>query len=172
MSTGRDYKKIQQIVLAYQKKLNELEEDRFLETPPIGGWSYSEVYFHIFDSSILSLKQLRAAITGEGEQKPTAFMVKLILFLGSLPPGRRYKAPKRLAERLKKISKAEATSLIDDFVQQLEKDTLLLPNANKNLKMPHPRFGYLNPFHWLSFIKIHLNHHLQQLHRIDQSYLR
>lgn len=105
MSTGKDYKKIQQIVLAYQNKLNELEEDRFLETPPIGGWSYSEVYFHIFDSSILSLNQLTGTITGHGEQKPTAFIVKLILFMGSLPPGRKYKAPKRLAERLKKSAK-------------------------------------------------------------------
>ncbi|ALL04323.1 hypothetical protein AQ505_01710 [Pedobacter sp. PACM 27299] len=172
MSTGKDYKKIQQIVLAYQNKLKELEEDRFLETPAIGGWSYSEVYFHIFDSSILSLKQLTCAITGQGEQKPTAFIVKLILFMGSLPPGRKYKAPKRLVERLKKISKTEAVALMDDFVKQLEKDALLLPNADKGLKMPHPRFGYLNAFQWLRFIRIHLNHHLQQLHRIDQSYLR
>lgn len=172
MSTGKDYQKIQQIVLAYQKKLGELEEDRFLETPPIGGWSYSEVYFHIFDSSILSLKQMSGSMTGKGEQQPTAFIVKLILFMGSLPPGRKYKAPKRLAERLKKVSKTEAQALMDEFVKQLEKDVLLLPNADKNLKMPHPRFGYLNAFQWLTFIKIHLNHHLQQLHRIDQSYLR
>lgn len=172
MSTGKNYQNIQQIVLAYQKKLGELEEDRFLETPPIGGWSYSEVYFHIFDSSILSLKQMSGAMTGKGEQQPTAFIVKLILFMGSLPPGRKYKAPKRLAERLKKISKTEALALMDEFIKQLEKDVLLLPNAAKNLKMPHPRFGYLNAFQWLRFIKIHLSHHLQQLHRIDQSYLR
>ncbi|MBB2149972.1 DinB family protein [Pedobacter gandavensis] len=172
MSIGKNYQKIQQIVSAYQKKLVELEEDRFLETPPIGGWSYSEVYFHIFDSSILSLKQMSDAIKGKGEQQPTAFIAKLILFIGSLPPGRKYKAPRRLAERLKKIGKTEAIALMDQFVKQLEKDVLLLPNADKDLKMPHPRFGYLNAFQWLRFIRIHLNHHLQQLHRIDQSYQR
>lgn len=172
MSAGKNYQKIKDLVLAYQKKLSELEEDRFLETPPIGGWSYSEVYFHIFDSSILSLKQLSGAITGKGQQEPTNFIVRLILFMGSLPPGRKYKAPKRLAERLKKISKTEALSLIDEFLKQLEKEALLLPNADKRLKTPHPRFGYLNAFQWLRFIRIHLNHHLQQLHRIDQSFNR
>lgn len=170
MGTAKNHQRIQHIVLAYQWKLAEIDEGLFLQTPPIGGWSYSEVYFHIFDSSILSLKEMIAAT--EGERKPTAFSVKMVLFFGQLPPGKKFKAPKRLAERLKKISKEESTGLITQFLEQLEKDLKIIKNADKNLKTLHPRLGYLNAFQWLRFIGIHLNHHLQQLHRIDQSYNR
>ncbi|WP_316746967.1 DUF1569 domain-containing protein [Pedobacter gandavensis] len=172
MSTGKNYQKIQQLASSYQNKLAVLNEDRFLETPPIGGWSYSEVYFHIFDASILSLREMTGTVDGKGQQKPTAFAVKLILFFGSLPPGKKYKAPKRLAERVKKISKTEAVELMDQFLEQLSKDMLLIQNADKTLKTAHPKLGYLNAPQWLRFIEIHLNHHLQQLHRIDLSFKR
>ncbi|WP_316819761.1 DinB family protein [Pedobacter gandavensis] len=170
MDIEKNYQKIRNSVSAYQNRLAELDEDRFLQSPPIGGWSYSEVYFHIFDSSILSLSAMIDAT--KGQRKPTAFAVKLILFFGTLPPGKKYKAPKRLAERLKKISRKESNALILEFLQQLEKDLLVLKNADKTLKTAHPRLGYLNAFQWLRFIGIHLDHHLQQLHRIDQSFNR
>ncbi|MCX2452675.1 DinB family protein [Pedobacter sp. PLR] len=172
MGTGKNYQKIQQLVLAYQKKLAGLNEEHFKETPPIRGWSYSEVYFHVFDASILSLREMTDTINGKGERKPTAFAVKLILFFGTLPPGKKFKAPKRLAERLKKISKTEANELMDQFLKQLSEDVLLIKNADKTLKTAHPRLGYLNAIQWLRFIGIHLDHHLQQLHRIDLSFKR
>lgn len=172
MSTAKDYTNIQNIVASYRSKLEQISEETFLLSPPIGGWSYSEVYFHIFDASILSLLEMTNTISGKGERKPTAFIVKVILFLGSLPPGKKYKAPKSLALRLKKISKAEALALINQFLLELDVALKKIVNADKTLKTLHPKLGYLNAFQWLRFIGIHLNHHLQQLQRIERSYQR
>lgn len=172
MSTAKDYKNIQNIVASYRSKLEQISEETFLLSPPIGGWSYSEVYFHIFDASILSLLEMTNTISGKGERKPTTFIVKVILFFGSLPPGKKYKAPKSLALRLKKISKAEALALINQFLLELDVALKKIVNADKTLKTLHPKLGYLNAFQWLRFIEIHLNHHLQQLQRIERSYQR
>lgn len=172
MGTAKDYKKIQDIVTSYKNQLDQISEETFLLSPPIGGWSYSEVYFHIFDASMLSLTEMTNTISGKGERKPTAFIVKVILFFGSLPPGKKYKAPKMLATRLKKVSKTEAAALIDQFLLELDPALKKIENADKTLKTRHPKLGYLNAFQWLRFIGIHLNHHLQQLQRIEESYQR
>lgn len=170
MNTTRVYQSITKIVNAYKVKLANQSETNFILTPPIDGWSYSEVYSHIFDSSLLSLIALNNCIKGEGEIKPTHFMVKLILFFGTFPPRKRYTVPKRLAERVKKINLMAAQQFIMDFELQLAKLYPLIQNANPKIKTKHPRLGYLNAEQWLRFIEIHLNHHLKQLVRIEKSF--
>ncbi len=155
------------IIADYRVKLTGMNEINFAITPPDGGWSYSEVYSHIFDSSLLSLIALANCIKGSGEEKPTAFAVKVILFFGSLPPGKKYKVPKRLIDRVKKIDILTAKQMIDEFEQQLSKLYPQIKSANLNIKTKHPRLGYLNAEQWLRFIEIHLKHHLKQLARIN-----
>lgn len=162
---------LHQIVAAYKAKLSSYPNEIFQLTPPINGWSYSEVYSHIFDASLLSLIALVNSASGKGENKPTHFIVKLILLLGSLPPAKKYKVPKRLIERVKKISKTEAMDFILEFEKALENAYPLIATANKTLKTKHPRLGYLNAKQWLRFIEIHLKHHLKQLERIEKSFL-
>ncbi|MCX2494199.1 DinB family protein [Pedobacter sp. PF22-3] len=161
---------IHRVVDAYKSKLSNYPDDVFQITPPISGWSYSEVYSHIFDSSLLSLIAFEHAANGKGESKPTHFMVKLILLLGTLPPAQKYKVPKRLEERIKKISKTEALEFILAFEKALDDNYQLLAHAKANSKTKHPRLGYLNAKQWLRFIEIHLKHHLKQLQRIEKSF--
>ncbi|MFD0940634.1 DUF1569 domain-containing protein [Pedobacter boryungensis] len=170
MNTGKVYQSIIKIVTDYKAKLANMNEEGFVIAPPIGGWTYSEVYSHIFDSSLLSLIALNNCIKGEGEIKPTYFTVKMILFFGALPPGKKYKVPKRLAERVKKINLMAAEQFIVDFELQLAKVYPLIGNADLKIKVQHPRLGYLNAKQWLKFIEIHLNHHLKQLARIEKSF--
>lgn len=161
---------IHRVVDAYKSKLSNYPDDVFQITPPIYGWSYSEVYSHIFDSSLLSLIAFERAATGKGESKPTHFMVKLILLLGALPPAQKYKVPKRLEERVKKISKTEALDFILEFEKALDDNYPLLAHAKANSKTKHPRLGFLNAKQWLRFTEIHLKHHLKQLERIEKSF--
>ena len=172
MNIAKVHRSIAQTVNAYQQKLHTYKEDNFQLTPPIGGWSYSEVYSHIFDASLLSLMALNNCIRNEGEDKPTAFGVKLVLFFGQLPPGQKYKVPKRMADRVKKITLANAQQLITDFELQLAKLYPQVANASPKSKIKHPRMGYLNAKQWLRFIEVHLNHHLKQLKRIEHSFLQ
>ncbi|RYD78642.1 MAG: DinB family protein [Sphingobacteriales bacterium] len=170
MNTSKVKISLHLIIDAYKAKLSSYSDERFETTPPIGGWSFSEVYAHIFDSSLLSLIALEHSATGKGENRPTHFVVKLILLLGSLPPAKKYKVPRRLADRVKKISKKEALDFILEFEKALENTYPTISNASKYSKTKHPRMGYLNAQQWLRFIEIHLKHHLKQLVRIEKSF--
>ncbi|MEJ5994174.1 DinB family protein [Pedobacter sp. Du54] len=171
MSTGKVLHSIGKTVDAYERILASVGDDVFTATPSNGGWSYSEVYSHIFDSSLLSLQAVQKCIDGGGANEKTTFGAKAILFFGMLPPGKRYKVPKRLAERVKKIDFATAEQFIDDFGLQLAKITPQLGKSNPSIKVAHPRLGFLNARQWLRFIEIHLNHHLKQLKRIENSFV-
>lgn len=164
------YKAIVKAVAAYKAILAQIDEERFTTTPPNGGWSFSEVYSHIFDSSLLSVMAMQKAANGNGEERKTHFAVKLILMFGKFPPGRKYKVPKQLAERVKKIDLMNASHLIASFELQLAKTLPALANANPKIKIKHPRLGYLNASQWLRFIAIHLDHHLKQIDRIKKSF--
>jgi len=170
MNSTKVYQSIIKTVAAYQAKLTAMGEEEFSLTPPIGGWSYSEVYSHIFDASLLSLIALSNCLNGDGEVKPTAFGAKVVLFFGALPPGKKYKVPAKLAERVKKISPMAAQQFITDFEMQLAKVYPQLGGAELKVKTKHPRLGYLNAKQWLRFIEVHLKHHLKQLNRISNSF--
>ena len=170
MDTTKVLNAIGKIVDAYEAKLASVDAEEFTQTPSIGGWSYSEVYSHIFDSSLLSLQAVQKCLNGDGLAEKTHFGAKAILFFGMLPPGKRYKVPKRLAERVKKIDFATAEKFIYDFGHQLAKITEQLKHANPDVKVAHPRLGFLNAKQWLRFIEIHLNHHLKQLSRIEKQF--
>lgn len=168
MSIAKDHKDILNLVEIYKTKLRNYPESAFQETPDTGGWSFSEVYFHIFDASILALDTIKDCINGNGQHRPTPFIVQIILFFGALPPGKKYIAPKRLAERLRKINKSEATELVSQFLSEFAQVYIHIPEADPTIKTPHPRMGYLNAAQWLRFAKIHLSHHLKQLDRIEK----
>jgi hypothetical protein len=170
MQTAKILHSISKIVDAYKIKLVSVTDEEFMLTPSIGGWSYSEVYTHIFDSSLLSLIAVQNCIKGKGKNEKTNFDAKAILFFGMLPPGKRYKVPTRLIDRAKKIDLITAKQFIDNFELQLEKTGSQLEKANTSIKVAHPRLGFLNAKQWLRFIEIHLHHHLKQLRRIEKSF--
>lgn len=170
MSTATLFRSIHNVTSAYEHKLAKVGEQHFQLSPPTGGWSYSEVYSHIFDLSILSLQQLDNCLNGNGEAKKTPFITKLILFFGRFPPAMKFKVPKSLESRVKKISKSEAERLITQFFLELETFKPRLAQADPGIKAAHPRLGSLNAAQWLRFIEIHLKHHLKQLERIDKSF--
>lgn len=170
MRIEKIYQSILTTAEAYRQKLDLLGPANFQIEPPIGGWSYSEVYSHIFDSSLLSIMALNNCIKGDGKVKSTAFIVKAILFFGSFPPGRKFKAPAKIAIRVKKISVSAAQQFITDFELQLAQAYLKIKNADTKIKVKHPVIGYLNAKQWLRFIQIHLDHHYKQLKRIENSF--
>jgi hypothetical protein len=170
MNTSKLLQSISKIVASYTTKLRLRGDEDFMLTPLIGGWSYSEVYSHIFDSSLLSLMALQNCINGKGIAATTPFGSKAVLFFGMLPPGKKYKVPKKLADRVKKIDKITAEKLIADFELQLSAIDVQFDKVDETIKVLHPRLGYLNAKQWLRFIEIHLNHHLKQLGRIEKSF--
>jgi hypothetical protein len=170
MSAAQLFTSIQKVTFAYKQKLAQIPDENFEQSPRIGGWSYSEVYNHIFDLSVLSLNELNKCLSGQGQNKKTHWITRLILFFGRFPPAMKLKVPKKLASRVTKITKEEASDMINKFLVQMQPLGKTLEQANLLIKTPHPRLGFLNATQWLRFIEIHLKHHLKQLNRIDKSF--
>jgi hypothetical protein len=170
MSVAQVFTSIQKITFAYKQRLAQVPEQNFGQSPPKGGWSYSEVYQHIFDLSVLTLGELDKCLAGEGKKKNTHWITILILFFGQFPPIMQLKVPKALAPRVKKITKEEASEMINTFLVKLQPYGKRLEQTPTSMKTPHPRLGFLNAKQWLRFIEIHLKHHLKQLNRIDKSF--
>jgi hypothetical protein len=170
MGITKEFSSLERVTEAYRSKLHSLPENQFAQTPPLGGWSASEVYDHIFDASLLSLKALNECLEGRGANRSTPFVSKMILFFGAFPPGIRFKTPKILEGRVKVITKEEAADLIRQFSGELEAMRLKIGRSNPKVKSKHPRLGYLNADQWLRFIGIHLRHHLKQLKRVEKSF--
>lgn len=170
MNTEKTLNSIQEITNAYRRFLEQTPEAKFDLTPPIGGWSYSEVYNHIFDLSILALQAIDQCLSPQARQAKTPLITRAILFFGSFPPAMKFKVPKQLASRVKKVNKQNAVKMIQEFEDKLQAYPKIIKQADPLLKSAHPRLGYLNAQQWIRFIEIHLNHHLKQLKRIDKSF--
>jgi hypothetical protein len=170
MSSVPVFTSIHKVTFAYKQRLAQIPDEHFQRNPRNGGWSYSEVYQHIFDLSLLSLYELDKCISGHGKQKSTHWISRLILFFGRFPPLMKLKVPAALGSRVTKISKEEASDMINKFLVQLQPYGKTMELANPLMKTPHPRLGFLNARQWLRFIEIHLKHHLKQLKRIDKSF--
>lgn len=158
---------IKAITDQYKKFLDTISETEFQETPPDGGWSYSEVYSHVFQSNLGCLIAIEKCILGTGTKTKVRihWMAWLVLFLETFPPGK-LKAPEKLAAMVKKITKEEARNLIVKFNQRLDDIVPRLNRAAVNCKVKHARLGLLNAPQWLKFVKVHSRHHIRQLDRI------
>ncbi|MBK0383200.1 DinB family protein [Pedobacter sp. SD-b] len=171
MSVKSDKEALLKSLKFYEEFLKTLNEDVFLTTPPIGGWSYSEVYSHILSANLLSFIALEKCLnkTAEIKTKKPDWRVRLILFLGKFPPGK-LKAPKVIADLVKKISTEEARNQMVKIKKRITEMPVGFKNFDSNYKMKHPRLGYLDAKSWLRFMVIHTQHHERQIKRIVKSF--
>lgn len=167
MSVAALQKSINNLTARYKKYLDLVSEDDFQRTPPHGGWSYSEVYSHIFQSNLASLIAMEKCIlqTGIKSDARIHWKVWLLFFLGKFPPGK-IKAPEKIEAMVKKITREEARNMIIKFSHRFDQIAPNVRKAPENCKVKHPRLGLLTAGQWLKFIKIHSEHHVRQLERI------
>jgi hypothetical protein len=69
-----------------------------------------------------------------------------------------------------KITKEEARNMIIKCRQRLEAIIPLILNPENNGRIAHPRMGMMTAGQWLKFIRIHLQHHLKQIKRIENKF--
>ena len=168
MGINASRKAINSSIIVYEKLLNGVTEETFLKTPAEGVWSYSEVYAHIFSSTIGCTKAIEACSRGNAIENndPLPFSIRVVLFFKRLPPGKKYKVPQVIAKDVRKISRTEAADMIQNARQQLDTIFPLVNSAAVTQKVKHPRLGLLNAEQWYAFIHLHLLHHQRQLGRI------
>lgn len=169
MSVKRDKEKILNSLKFYSAFLKTVNEERFLKTPQIGGWSFAEVYAHILSANLLSVVAIEKCLnkTAEIKTRKPDWRVRLILFFGRFPPGK-YKVPAVLAAAVKKISKEEASNQLIKLTKKIEEIDNGFGRFNPDYKVKHPRLGYLDAKSWLRFIYVHSKHHQKQIRRIER----
>ncbi|GAB3924291.1 DinB family protein [Mucilaginibacter myungsuensis] len=174
MNIIAERKKTEAVLDTYRAWIDKVSDERFAETPPGGGWSYAEVYSHIMQATLGSTIALERCTqkTCKPTNKGANWLGKAILFFGMFPPGIRTKQPAKVAERMPaiKISKEEARNYIIKCRQRLDAMVALMLNLENDGRVAHPRLGMLSAGQWLKFIRIHLNHHLKQLKRIEKKF--
>jgi len=150
MGNNASRKAIAASITVYEKLLNGVTEEVFTKTPAEGVWSYSEVYAHIFSSTLGCTKAIEACSRGTAIENNDLlpFPIRLVLFFKRLPPGKKYKVPQVIAKDVRKISRMEAEDLIRNSRQQLDTVFPLVNSASATQKVKHPRLGLLNAEQW------------------------
>lgn len=173
MSIVSDRKKVLASLNFYEDFLKHVSEETFLETPPRGGWSYSEVYSHVLGANHMSIIAVEKCLskTADIKSRKPHWKVRLILFFGKFPPGK-IKAPAQVEAAVKKISKEEASNLLIKLKKKLDTILVDFKKFDTKYKFKHPRLGYLDAKDWLRFILIHTRHHQKQIKRISKSFAK
>ena len=171
MNITEEQKAIEAALDQYRIRMDKITDDQFTITPAGGGWSYAEVYTHILKATIGSSISIEKCANPKTEQTTGGlkFFGWYLMLLGKFPPIK-VKVPKIVEEKMpaEKISKEEAEKLLEKCHKRLLMVIPLLNNASKNSRFKHPRLGMLNAEQWFKFIRIHAQHHLKQLDRIDK----
>ena len=172
MSLAKEYKLVNAALDNYRAQLDTIPDDEFDVTPANGGWSYAEVYSHIMQATLLSFIAIDRCTIGN---KPTKdglnFWGRYVMLLQRFPPVK-VKVPEKASSKMPvtKISKEEAKNLIVKCRKRVEDAFPTIHNVPLKNRSKHPRLGMLNAAQWLKFIRIHLQHHLKQLKRIDKNF--
>jgi hypothetical protein len=171
MNIAKERKAIDAAFDAYRAKLDTIIDEIFTETPPGGGWSYAEVYSHILKATLGSFIALERC--AHGNCPPTTKGLNLIghfmMIAGTFPPVR-LKVPEALNDKMpaEKISKEEARNLLIKCRMRTEETSPLIKNSSPNFRHKHPRLGMLTAAQWFKFIRLHMEHHIKQLGRIEK----
>ncbi|OCX51104.1 hypothetical protein BEL04_20535 [Mucilaginibacter sp. PPCGB 2223] len=173
MSIASDKKALEESLAEYRRKLDELPDDLFNQTPPGGGWSCGEVYCHIMQANMGSLVAIERCINGTGQidNKRLGLLASLVFLTGRFPPVK-IKAPAKFAAMVTNIDKEEARNNIVKVKKRVEQLAGAISKSSSFIKVKHPRLGLLNARQWLRFISIHTRHHLRQLERIEKKFGR
>jgi hypothetical protein len=175
MNLGKERRTIDAALDTYRELLDTYTDEHFIETPPMGGWSYAEVYDHILKASLGSAIAAERCTNNNcpPTKKGMSFWGHYLMLTGLFPPGK-VKVPESVAAKMapKKLEKEEAKNLIIKTRKKITDITDLINDAPYNARWLHPRLGMLNAGQWLKFIRIHLQHHLKQLERIKRNFAK
>ncbi|WP_407428403.1 DinB family protein [Arcticibacter sp.] len=170
MSLQASASSIKDALASYLAWLKEIDEEDFVKPPPLGGWSYSEVFCHVIQVNVRSMLAVERCIYARSGHRSSGpnLMARLILYMGKFPPVK-IKAHPKVSSIVKIVSKEEAKNDMLVFCNKIQD---LLPKLTKvplHQRTRHARLGMLNCEEWLKFIDIHTRHHLKQLERIRKS---
>ncbi|HZY37807.1 MAG TPA: DinB family protein [Mucilaginibacter sp.] len=173
MNLLKERKAIDEALDNYRGRLDAVPDELFAVTPKEGEWSFAEVYSHILQTTLGSSIALERC--ANNNCKPTnnklTFFGHFIMFTGRFPPIK-VKVPEAVSARMpaSKIDKEEAKNLLIKCRKRIEELAPLVKGALPSARHKHPRLGALDAKRWFKFIRIHLQHHLKQLDRLQKKF--
>jgi hypothetical protein len=173
MNIAKERKAIDTALDNYRAKLDIIPDEQFTETPPGGGWSYAEVYSHILQATLGSSIALERCVHNNCHPttKGLTFLGRFMMLTGRFPPVR-VKVPTAVDAKMPatKISKEDAKNLLIKCRKRMDETMPYIKDSTKNSRHKHPRLGMLDGKQWFKFIRIHAEHHLNQLRRIEKKF--
>jgi hypothetical protein len=175
MKIAAELRIIETVLDVYRNRLDTIPDDQFKVTPPGGGWSYAEVYSHILQADLGSSIAMERCINGTCQ--PTSqglnLLGTLVLFFRRFPPVK-IKVPEKVSAKMpvNKINKEDAKNLLIKCRKRINELAPFIKDAIPENRHKHPRLGNLNAKDWLKFILVHTKHHLKQLDRIENKFLK
>ncbi|AYL97500.1 DinB family protein [Mucilaginibacter celer] len=175
MNIAKERKAIDAALDEYRRWLDLIPDEQFDITPADGSWSYAEVYSHIMQATLGSSIALERCTHGncEPNKKGLTLAGRFVMFFGALPPAK-VKVPAEVNAKVavNKISKEDAKNLIIKCRRRMDTTMPLIKASLPINKYKHPRLGMLNARQWFKFIRVHLQHHLNQLERIENKFTK
>ena len=174
MNIAKERRAIDAALDDYRAKLDTIPNERFAETPPGGGWSYAEVYSHIMKATLGSCIALERC--AHGNCPPTKeglnLMGRFMVLAGTFPVRLKMSAALAAKMPVEKISEEDAKNLLIKCRKRMDEAMPYIKDSTKNSRHKHPRLGMLDAKQWFKFIRIHAQHHLKQLGRIEKKFQR
>ena len=173
MNIVKERKTIDSALDNYRAQLDSIPDEFFTVTPPGGGWSYAEVYSHILQASLAATLGLERCMHVKPDEKAKGINMigRFVLMFGCFPPVT-IKVPEKVSAKMPalKISKEEAKNMIVKTRKRMDDAMEFIKESPEKSRTKHPRLGMLTSSQWLKFIRIHLEHHLKQLARIQKKF--
>ena len=173
MNLEAEKEALEKIFDIYSDRIDTIPDELFNKTPPGGGWSFAEVYSHILQFSLndFDIVEKCAINAYRPTSKGLSMAGRYVMFLGHIPDLKN-QAPGEKAARMPalKISKAEAYNSLNLCRRRMYELIPLILIASPTSRYKHSSLGMLNSYQWYKFIRMHAQHHLKQLQRIEDEF--
>ena len=137
MNIAKERRAIDAALDTYRELLNTYTDERFIQVPPMGGWSYAEVYDHIMKASLGSSIALERCTHNNcpPTSKGMNFWGWYHMLTGNFPPVKTV-VPEAVAAKMapKKIDLEEAKNLIIKVRRRIEEASEILEGAPANAR--------------------------------------
>ena len=155
----------------YFSKLEGYSEEQFAEKPNDESWSLGQVYVHtILANDHFFLKQAERCLNKEDTQRgKSKNNGGRVLFLINGFPNIKFKMPKSVEVPPRQPD--NISSIREKLQRSLEQARIVeggLGSFDKDEKVKHPAFGFMNAQEWYRMSEMHFRHHLRQLKRIEK----
>ncbi|WP_274654497.1 DinB family protein [Paenibacillus humicola] len=157
------------LIEAYKSDLEHYTLEQLQAGASEDNWSLGQLYHHLIGASLfMQLRNAEACASADREQPLGKTEAGEAVFrLDAFPPVK-IKVPASPQYTPKNPESREELAAGLDLVKvKMEEWAGKIADVNPNMKMEHPRLGWLNAQEWYRLVAMHFRHHLRQKEELE-----